>query len=188
MSLQKVRIGFDLDGIFIDSPPFIPKRIIEKLYKRSDNALSYRIPGKAEQKIRVLSHFPIIRPPIKKNISSLIQTSKNKDINLYLISSRFSFLKKRTSQWDEKNKLLNYFKKVFFNDRDEQPHLFKNRVIREEKIEKFIDDDIDLLKYLAKENPKVEFFWLNPGNNSRTDLPQNIKIIKNLEEFSARYL
>ena len=29
-----MNIGFDLDKVFIDTPPFIPKTVIEKLYKK----------------------------------------------------------------------------------------------------------------------------------------------------------
>ena len=185
--LSKQKIGFDLDGVFIGSPPFIPKKLIEALYKKSSNNLSYRIPGKIEQKIRLASHLPLLRPAIQKNVNLLAKLFKSKNISLILVSSRFSFLKKRTEQWGEQNKIHNSFAKTFFNDKNEQPHLFKNRIIKAEKIEKFIDDDLDLLKYLSENNPRVKFYWLTKDNKMKA-LPQNVYKITSLEELVSRYL
>ena len=183
-----MRLGFDFDGIFVDHPPLVPNALINRLYKKSNRELSYRIPGKLEQKIRIFSHHKIFRHPIQKNLSSFRSIVKKNNLHTFLISGRFGFLRKKTEEWLERYKLKPFFKEIYFNFDNEQPHVFKNEIIRKEKIEKFIDDDIDLLIYLAKENPKVEFFWLHPGNNSRTNLPQNIKMIKNLEEFFTNYL
>lgn len=181
--MSNVRIGFDLDGVFINKPPFIPKFIIEKLYKRRGNGIRYRYPGRFEQKIRILSHLPIFRPPMKKNLISV----KNAHLdNSYLISSRFSFLSERTKAWDRVNDLFRYFVKTYFNKDDEQPHKFKDRIIKKEKIKKYIDDDLDLLLFLSHGNPDVELYWLN--DSSHDNLPYNIKQIKSLAEFFDKYV
>ncbi|OGH17352.1 MAG: hypothetical protein A3C30_04080 [Candidatus Levybacteria bacterium RIFCSPHIGHO2_02_FULL_40_18] len=195
------KIGFDLDGVFISGPPFIPKFLIEWLYKQRRNSLLYRFPGKLEQKIRVLSHIPIFRPAIKNN---LLFFKKTRLSNMYLISSRFSFLKQRTADWDKKNNLFGYFKKCYFNEKDEQPHKFKDSIIKKEKIKKYIDDDLDLLLFLSKENPNIEFYWVGPSTGSgevrgkpaasgtrqrwTRNLPNNIKQIKDLAEFFTKYV
>src|SRR4051812_33664429 len=91
-----IRIGFDLDKIFIDYPPLVPDGIIDYLYrKKANGALLYRMPSRPEQFIRQLSHTPYLRPPIKTNITFLKSLSK-KRYELYLISSRFGFLQKQT--------------------------------------------------------------------------------------------
>lgn len=179
---KNTKIGFDLDGIFINGPPFVPRFLIEKLYKGGANGIIYRIPGKFEQKLRVLSHTPVFRPAIKNNLSSFKQAGLT---NIYLISSRFSFLKQRTNEWNRKNDLFKYFKKSYFNERDEQPHEFKNNVIKKERIEKYIDDDLDLLLYLSRKNPGVEFYWVGPHVMK---LPKNITKIRDLEEFFEKYV
>ncbi len=179
-----MNIGFDLDGIFVDHPPLVPKSIIEWLYKKKGNGLSYRFPGKLEQKIRILSHIPILRPPIRNNLKSLRKADMN---NLFLVSSRFSFLKEMTFEWDKKNNIFSYFKKVYFNDEDKQPHLFKDEIIKREKITEFVDDDLDLLFYLARQNPNVCFFWLST-TRAKIPLPPNIKSIRSLEDFFINYV
>ncbi|OGH12974.1 MAG: hypothetical protein A2776_03000 [Candidatus Levybacteria bacterium RIFCSPHIGHO2_01_FULL_40_10] len=181
------RIAFDFDGVFVDHPPFIPKGVIESLYKKKQDHLSYRMPGKLEQKIREISHSPFLRLPINDHLEALKKISAGGGKVLYLISSRFSFLKQKTDEWDKRNKISQYFKKVYFNFGDEQPHLYKERILRSEKIDKFIDDDLDLLLYLAGRNPKVKFYWLTRDVKQK-NLPQNIYKIKTLEELITGYL
>lgn len=179
---KKINVAFDLDGIFVSLPPFVPIAIINLFYKKRDNGLSYRLPGKIERQIRIFSHAPIFRPPIKDNIVTLAKIFNEDKFLIYLISSRFSFLRNRTEEWNRNHKISEYFEKMYFNFDDEQPHLFKNKIIKKEKINIFIDDDLDLLLYLAAKNPNVNFYWLS-GSSTRKNLPRNITHIKTLSEF-----
>jgi hypothetical protein len=185
--MAKVRIGIDFDKIFVNYPPIVPGALIEYLYKNKNHELKYRQPGKFEKRIRVLSHISLFRPPIKSNIEALDKIYQKNNSIIYLISSRFSFLKKKTESWNNKHNMHKYFEKMYFNFEDEQPHLFKNKVIKFERIEKFIDDDLDLLVYLARDNPKVDFYWVTQSSTIR-NLPANIKRIKDLNEFLDKYL
>lgn len=181
------RIGIDFDKVFVNYPPFIPGFIIEYLYKRRNHGLSYRIPGKIEQKIRIFSHLPIFRHPIKNNIESLRKIFDKGDSKIFLVSSRFSFLRDRTNLWDKRNNMFKYFEKTYFNFADEQPHIFKDKIIKKERIEKFIDDDLDLLNYLSGKNPLVKFYWIS-NKNTHKKLAENIFHIKNLEEFLNKHV
>lgn len=156
-----MNIGFDLDKVFINNPPFIPSTIIEKLYrKKANGVLLYRIPSRPEQVIRILSHYHFFRPPISHNIAFL-NTLNDKNHKYFIISSRFGFLKKRTHSVIKRYGLEKYFDHMLFNFENQQPHLFKNEVIKNHAINRYVDDDLHLLKFLAKENPKTKFFWLN---------------------------
>lgn len=151
------RIGIDLDGVLIDKPPIIPKFAIEALYRaRADNGIKYRFPAtKFEKSIRWLSHAPILRPPIKANVKYIKTLSKNKKYKLYIVSSRYSFLRDRTYRWLKANGLATSFEKVYLNKGDEQPHLFKERVLKKLKPDIYIDDDLPLSNYLKKRLSKV---------------------------------
>ncbi len=168
-----MNIGFDLDKVLVDYPPFIPSWIIDKLYKKKDNGiLLYRIPGKFEQFVRIFSHHPFFRPIIKHNLS-FVQSLSEKDSNqLFLISSRFGFLKKRTDAIVKREHLNTIFQKLYFNYKNQQPHLFKDKIIKTEEIKKYVDDDLSLLKYLSQHNPQTTFYWLNPF--------MKVKLYKNL--------
>ena len=113
-----MKIGFDLDVIFIDGPPIIPKGIIEWLYRGSQNHdPKYRFPTtKFEQTIRKWSHSPIFRPEISRNVEFIKQLSKDKGLKIYLISSRYKFLENETMIILKKYGLENPALKVILRD------------------------------------------------------------------------
>lgn len=178
-----MNIGFDLDKVFVNTPPFIPYKIIEMLYRKkiSKSALEYRIPGNLEQKIRIFSHHSQFRPPILKNISFLKKYTRRKNNSFYLISSRFSFLREKTDIILKRYKLKDYFKNLYFNYQDKQPHEFKNEMITKLNIHRFIDDDLPLLEFLSHKHPKRKFFWLN--NHQDKILRKNLIAITRISKI-----
>lgn len=189
-----MKIGFDLDRIFIDFPPFVPPQIINWLYKRSlreifslkdhcQKDLAYIIPKSPVSKlVRRISHVSPLRPPIKKNIKILSQILLNPTLNLYLISSRYQFLEKLTYKLLHKYDLMTPFAKIFLNTSNEQPHLFKEKILKKLNLDLFIDDDLDLLRYLQTKNLKTKLLWYNPScKNCET---YGIDTITNLSEIT----
>lgn len=184
-------IGFDFDKVFIDYPPFLPYSLINFLYKgenvfnkgKTKSQIHYRFPGGLEQKIRIASHYSIFRNPINENIKILKKIAERKKEKTYLVSSRFSFLKKRTDSILNKYNLNQYFDGIYFNYDNKQPHLFKEQTIRDLKIDTYIDDDLDLSLYLAEKMPHLTIFWVRDGRNQTTILPKNVIGIKNLKEL-----
>ncbi len=177
-----MRIGFDLDKIFINSPPFIPDALITRLYmKKPDGALEYRIPSKPEQGLRRLSHLPVFRPPIPENLAFLKSIPKDKN-KIYLISSRFKFLEGQTNDLVKKYRLDKIFEEMYFNFENRQPHIFKNKVLKKLNLDLYIDDDLSLLNYVAKENKKTKFFWLNHTKKNHR-LADNIFAISKLSDI-----
>lgn len=176
-----MKLGFDLDKIFIDTPPIIPDMIIEKLYRKTySRTLSYRIPSSTEQIIRRYSHIPFFRPPIMNNIS-FAKSLKKKKYPLFLLSSRFSFLHDKTAAIVKKYKLDSIFTKMYFNDKNEQPHIFKNKILQKIDIQRYIDDDLLLLQFVAKNHPDKKFYWYNKKINKR--IGKNLSAIMNLSEI-----
>jgi hypothetical protein len=181
---REIRIGFDFDNVFVNNPPFIPDFVIDWIYKKKSKTLKYRMPGELEQKIRILSHFPIFRHPIKYNIDALKELHKS-NYSLYLLSGRLGFLDKRTEHWLKKYPITKYFQEIYFNLKNDQAHYFKDYYIKSLRITHFIDDDLDLLLYLAKENPNVSFFWINTSRFLKRYIPfDNIKEIKKISDIT----
>ena len=177
-----MNIGFDLDKIFINYPPFVPAKLIDRLYKKKSNGvLMYRLPSKPEQLIRAITHYSLLRPPIVNNIQFIETIAKIQKHKYYLISSRFSFLKERTEAIIKKYKFDKVFDEMFFNFRDQQPHIFKDEVIKKMKVDRYVDDDLPLLEFTAKNNHNTKFFWLN--KNQSKQLSKNLFAIKNLSEM-----
>lgn len=199
-----MKVGFDLDKILINFPPLVPSKIIDFIYKgKLNGSLKYRIPGRLEQIIRIFSHYPLLRPPIRKNLSyvkNLALSNKNKSSTFfshnnklshgtsekvldkyYLISSRFSFLEKRTNHIIKKYQFDKIFNAMYFNYSNIQPHEFKDEVIKKLDLDMYVDDDLKLLEYLTENNPKTKFFWLNNKLSKR--LKNNLFAIKNISEM-----
>jgi hypothetical protein len=177
-----MNIGFDLDRIFINTPPFIPASIIERLYKKKDNGiLLYRIPKYPEQLFRKATHLPFFRQPIQENLEILKEISKEHH-KLYLISSRYKFLEDSTKNIIEKYHLDKIFEKMYFNFENQQPHTFKNDIISKLNLDLYIDDDLSLIKYVAKHNDKTKFYWLNDRQKNKS-IEKNVFAISRLSEL-----
>jgi len=163
--MRKTKIAFDLDGVIIDKPPLVPKSLIERLFRgNNDKKLHYRFPkSKLEQFVRKVSHFYLFRPPIKQNIELVREISHNSGYEIYFVSSRYSFLKKETDLWLEKRDLKNVAKDIFLNLNDEQPHLFKEKILNELKPDIFIDDDETIVRYLRQNISSTKIIHYLPG-------------------------
>lgn len=178
-----MKIGFDLDKVFINTPPLVPNAVINKFYKQRDNGiLLYRIPSTPEQLFRKAIHTPILRQPIKQNLAFLKALAKEKKHNLYLISSRFKFLESETQQLVKRYQLDTIFDKLYFNYDNKQPHEFKNEILCQLKLDIFVDDDLSLVRYVAKDNPQTKFFWYDQHVKQDT-IENNIIAINNLGEI-----
>ncbi len=177
-----MNIGFDLDKVFIDYPFFLPDFIIDRLYKKKANGqLIYRIPNKPEQMLRLLIHHPFLRQPIKENVEFMKDLASKNTHKHYLISSRLGFLKEKTLHLVKKHQLNKLFEDLYFNFENKQAHIFKNEIIQKLKIDMYVDDDLHLLKYLAQNNAKTKFFWLN--KKIKKNLGKNLFAIKTLPEM-----
>jgi hypothetical protein len=178
-----MKIGFDLDKVFINTPPLVPNAVINKFYKKRDNGiLLYSIPTRPEQILRKAAHIPFLRQPMKDNLTFLKKLSKEKEHQLYLISSRFNFLEPETSRLVKKYQLDTIFDKLYFNYDNMQPHEFKNEILRKLNLDIFVDDDLSLVRYVAKDNPRTKFFWFD-AHTKETTIGNNIKAITNLGEI-----
>lgn len=177
-----MNIGFDLDKVLIDYPPFLPSVLFDKFYKKRDNGvLLYRIPTYPDQILRKILHLPFLRQPIHDNMKFLKDISK-KDNKLYLISSRFKFLEGTTNRLIKRYDLDKTFDGLYFNFENKQPHLFKEEVLKKLNLDLYIDDDLSLLRHVAKYNPKTKFLWLNHAKKQAV-LPKNIVAISKLSDI-----
>lgn len=185
-----MKIGFDLDRVFINYPPLIPPSLIDWLYQNHQSKkLSYRFPHSSlERLFRRLTHFYLLRPKIEKNIHLIQNFPRNPHHHsLYLVSSRYQFLEDLTNKILKRYDLTPFFSSIHLNTKNEQPHFFKKRIINKLQLNLFIDDDLELLGYLKKHCPKIKLLWYNPAKKTTphknitaiTDLKQIKKYLKN---------
>jgi hypothetical protein len=74
------------------------------------------------------------------------------------------------------------FDGMYFNYQNKQPHEFKNEVLHKLHIDLYVDDDLSLLKHVAKKNKMTQFFWLNPQKGKHS-LTANITAINDLTDM-----
>jgi hypothetical protein len=178
-----MKIGFDLDKVFINHPPFLPSGFIDFLYKGHTSSVQhYRIPASWwEILLRKTSHMKIMRPPIKRNIEAVKQLHADGKHELYLISSRFGFLEKQTLEILKDYGLKDLFISIHLNINNLQPHEFKEKVIRETKLDLFVDDDLDLLQYVSQKIPMLKCVCVKEKLVGKTVI--QIPVIRNLDKL-----
>ncbi|HSW96264.1 MAG TPA: hypothetical protein VLF89_00405 [Candidatus Saccharimonadales bacterium] len=177
-----MNIGFDLDKIFINHPPYISDKLVDRLYKqKTKENLFYRIPSKTEQLLRLATHAKTFRKPMKENIQFLEELTQKKNNRYYLVTGRFGFLKKKTEAFIIKYNFGKIFDGMYFNYDNQQPHQFKDTIIKYLHLDKYVDDDLDLLKYLSQNNSNASFFWFNKKNQEK--LLTNLFAITKLQQI-----
>ena len=178
---RRIRIGCDLDGVVAKhslSGFWVKVRLLkEKLLKKAHTKAYYYPQTEIEQIAwKVINWF---RVPNKKGIESLKEL-RQKGYHFFLITSRFRFNEPSTEKWLKKYQLFSLFDKVIINVRDTPPIDFKIDAITREKIDFFIDDDLEVL--LALEKTRAKLYWVVPGH--RSHLENHRQKIRSCHSFS----
>jgi len=164
MKKKKIlRVGFDLDGVILYNPARILRPLIafaKNIFFDHKKPLTFYYPNTKIEKIfwRIFHLSSILPSPGLNEIKKLV---KEKKIKAYLITARYSFLKKDLDFWIKKLKLKKFFSGIYHNKNDEQPHLFKEKMIKKLKLDIFIEDNWDIVDYLNKKlNKQTKIFWI----------------------------
>jgi len=175
MEKKKIKIGVDLDGVIIGKPFFVPKDLMEWLVRSHNNSKTkYRFPKlKAEIYLRKKSHHWLLRPPIRKNLEAIKKLAKKKNIEIYVISGRYGFLKEKTQFWLKKHQIKNLFKAIFINLENEQPHLFKEKILKKLNLDYFFDDDPIIIKHLKIQAKNTKLYLVEKSDEK---IFENIKL------------
>src|SRR3989338_1539388 len=132
---KKIRVGLDFDGVIAYNPLRIFRAIIVYLKQKFLGVYKIRFlyPEKKWQQVawRILHNSSIFPGKGLNTISSM----RDKGIEIYLITGRYSFLDDHLDKWLIKNKVKKYFKSININKNNEQPHLFKEKMINELKLD-----------------------------------------------------
>lgn len=173
MSKNKLKVGFDLDGVIVGKPFFVPKKLLEWLYRAHDSkGEKYRVPTfLPEIYLRKASHHWLMRSPLKLNLRKIKKLINNKNIDPYFISGRFNFLNHRTIVWFKRHLPEFPFDKVFINIKNEQPHLFKEKIIKKLGLDYYFDDDKLTYDYLKNNVDNTKFYLVKGNNEENFNLP-----------------
>jgi len=89
-----------------------------------------------------------------------LETLLKKDgIEAYVITARFNFLQNNANSWFKKLNRNNVFKQLYVNTHNQQPHFYKEKLTNQLKLDIFVDDNYDIVRYLSKKT-KADIFWI----------------------------
>ncbi|PIP33122.1 hypothetical protein COV53_00380 [Candidatus Gottesmanbacteria bacterium CG11_big_fil_rev_8_21_14_0_20_37_11] len=190
----KIKVGFDFDGVVAYNPFRVVRPIIA--FIKHDilgiKKLRFWYPQKKWQQIFwVIVHESSIYPAC--GIELLKKMVTDQQIEAHLITARYSFLNNRLHNWLNKYKLSGYFKTINLNINDDQPHLFKSELIDKYRLNYYIEDNWDIVNYLAncKKQKKTDFntkiFWIYNVSDRNIKFPSKFPYLqKALEELSKQ--
>lgn len=155
-----IRVGLDFDGVVAYNPFRIVRAPIS-LVKRNllgIKKLSFIYPRrKWQQIIWTILHESSVYPA--KGVDYLRILVQDKAIEAHIITARYSFLDNHLYKWLDKYRLRKLFKTINLNKNDEQPHLFKEKLIKKYDLDIFVEDNLDIVKYLHGKG-KTKIYWI----------------------------
>jgi len=185
MKKQPLKVGFDLDGVILYNPIRILRPFVT-LFKKlilGKKITKFWIPKSQLEKWlwRLFHKTSLFVAPGFDDVIKLIKQNK---IEAYLITGRFSFLKNDLDQWLDKIEAKKYFAGCFYNELDEQPHIFKDRVIKKLKLDVFIEDNWDIIAALKNKerHSQLQIFWIYNFFDKGINYPHKYPYLKKAVE------
>ncbi|MFA6005959.1 MAG: hypothetical protein WC775_05775 [Patescibacteria group bacterium] len=160
MVKRKIRVGFDFDGVLFYNPARVIRPFIYffKRHVLGIKKTKFYVPKNGfSQTIAALLHKSSLMP--NKGFDDFLRLVNHPDYEVYIITARLSFLKNDLDKLLKKFDVTN-IKKIIQNIGDEQPHTFKERLIKELKLDYYVEDNWDIVKHLT-EKTNATVIWIH---------------------------
>lgn len=196
MKKQILKVGFDLDGVLLYNPARIARPIIvflKKIFLKKEVNKFHYPKTKIQKLIWLIFHKVVFGPAF--GYDELKKLMKSKKIKAYIITGRNESLKNDFKKWLIKLEASKFFSGSYFNDKNEQPFLFKERMIKKLKLDLYVEDNWDIVSYLnsiqnkSERSSKIKIYWiynifdrLKKFPNKFPSLDSVVKKIKNIIE------
>jgi hypothetical protein len=189
MTKQKIKIGFDMDGVILENP----SRVFRSLISRSKKAhlfprkeLEFFHPtSKLGKFLWLLVHKSSFR--LADGFTNLEKLASQGNLEIYIVSARFACLQSDTAKWRKIINRNNIFKAIYFNDHDEQPHFFKERMVRQLDLDYFVEDNWDVVNYLSSQQKKTQIWWLSNFLDQTINYPHKFfafkEVVSKIQSF-----
>ncbi|OIP85206.1 hypothetical protein AUK04_01480 [Candidatus Roizmanbacteria bacterium CG2_30_33_16] len=153
MPKKILKVGFDLDGVILYNPARIVRPItsvIKRVLLHKKGLIFYYPKSHWEKTFwRILHLSSFITAP---GLSDLVDLAKSGKIEAYIITARFDFLKNDFHSWIKKINGDKFLKGYYHNSKNEQPHIFKEKMIKKLNLDIYVEDNWDIVNYLEKKN------------------------------------
>jgi hypothetical protein len=188
MAKKKIKVAFDMDGVLLYNPSRIFRNLISRtkkahLFPREELEF-YHPQTQFEDWFWLLLHKSSFK--LATGFRELEKMLAAGDLEIYLVSGRFPCLQSDSAKWIKKLNRKNIFKGIYLNDKDEDPHLFKERMLKELKVDYFVEDNWDVVNYLSqtfkKSKLKTEVWWISNFLDQQIDYPHKYLSFKAVVE------
>lgn len=157
---KKITVGIDFDGVLAYNPFRLiraPVTFIKRNFLGVTKTQFY-IPKTEPEKFiwTILHESSIFHGKGAGLLKSLVKDGK---IEAHLVTARFGFLQQGLENWLQRWHLKDIFTTITINHADEQPHLYKARVVGEKKLDYFIEDNFDIVSHIAPRSP-TRVMWI----------------------------
>ena len=146
---KQLRVGFDLDGVLLYNPARIARPIIvfiKKIFFKKE-VDKFHYPQTKFQKLFWLVFHKIVFGPAF-GYDELKRLIKSKKIKAYIITGRNESLKNDFNKWLIKLESNKFFSGSYFNDKNEQPYIFKEKMIKKLRLDLYVEDNWDIVYFL----------------------------------------
>lgn len=150
----------DFDGVVAYNPfrlirypvAWFKKKVLKK------RRLSFFIPRTWWQRwIWTIIHGVSIFPAL--GTAKVTEMSRDGRYEFHLITGRLGFLGGQTDKWLQKYGLRQSFTTVNINADSHQPHLFKEKIMKELELDYYVEDNLDVVEYV-KDKGKTKVLWV----------------------------
>ncbi len=191
---KTLKVGFDLDGVILYNPIRVLRPFAKKILKPLKSSFlhqkkdAFYLPQSSfERFLWRLIHLTSFK--VNKGYGEIAKLSKNRNIEFYLITGRYGFLKDDYDKWLKTIDADKVFKKCYINEKNSQPNDFKEEMIKKLKLDIYVEDNWDIIEKL-NHHTGAEILWITnlvdkiiPYANKFNDLKEVSLFLK---KFSSR--
>jgi hypothetical protein len=156
-----LELGIDFDGVLAYNPFRVtraPVTYFKRHFLGMKNTKFYIPKTRFEKLIWAILHESSVYPA--GGTAMLRQLVGEEKVKAHLITARFRYLQPSLEKWLDRYNLTNLFASITINTADEQPHIYKERIIREKKLDIYIEDNWDIVSYVVPRNKKTKIYWI----------------------------
>ena len=188
MAKKILRVGFDLDGVILYNPVriFRPIMSLIKPLLLGKKSRRFYFPQTGFEKFvwRILHKTSFIPASGLKDLKKM---ATEKKIEPYIITARYDFLKDDFHGWIKKIQGESFLAGYCYNKANEQPHIFKEKTIKNLKLDIFVEDNWGITQYLSSHSDGTKIFWIDNIFDRHINYPYKFsnlkKLIKKLEHL-----
>lgn len=166
---KPIVVGFDFDGVIAYNPARLIRHPVSWVKKTvfGIEKVQFFVPkNPAERLFWSLAHETSMFPA--RGCGQLKELVRSGVIEAHLLTSRFGFLEPNLKRFLWMWGLDGVFTSMTLNYKEEQPHEFKLRMIRQKRFSYFVEDNWDIVSYLSSKRLPTTIHWIYNLMDRRT--------------------